>query len=147
MNTTELIAQIFEICIIPLLGILTSYLVMFIKNKTQTLKEETNNELYHKYMNLLQETITSCVIATNQTYVESLKNRGAFDKAAQEEAFKRTFEAVMNILSLDAVEYLNSAVGDLNTYIIKSIEAQVNMNKSVDRVKEVKEEVATLEQV
>ena len=34
MNTTELIAQIFEICIIPLLGILTSYLVMFIKNKT-----------------------------------------------------------------------------------------------------------------
>jgi hypothetical protein len=33
------------------------------------------------------DTITNCVIATNQTYVNSLKEQGKFDEAAQKEAF------------------------------------------------------------
>lgn len=136
MNYMELLQKIFEVCIIPLLGVLTTYLVVFIKNKTEALKKESDNELYQKYMDLLSETIIKCVIATNQTYVEALKNKNAFDMAAQKEAFNMTFEAVMNILPLDAIEFLNEAVGDLNTFIIKSIEAQVNENKSLDRPRE-----------
>ena len=141
MNSVEMLQQIFQICIIPLLGVLTTYLVMFIKNKTKQLQKETDNELYKKYMELLSDTITKCVIATNQTYVEALKNKNAFDVAAQKKAFEMTYEAVMNILSIDAVAFLNEAVGDLDTYIRKTIEAQVNMNKSPDRIKEeIKEE-------
>ena len=136
MDYVDLLQQIFQICIIPLLGVLTTYLVMFIKNKTAQLQKETDNELYKKYMELLSDTITKCVIATNQTYVEALKNKNAFDAAAQREAFNMTYDAVMNIISQDAVEFLNEAVGDLDTYIRKAIEAQVNMNKSSDRPKE-----------
>ena len=36
-----------------------------------------------KYLSMLTETITSCVIATNQTYVEALKKEGKFDLEAQ----------------------------------------------------------------
>ena len=136
MNTMELLQKIFEVCIIPLLGVLTTYLVVFIKNKIEALKKESDNELYQKYMDMLSETIVRCVIATNQTYVEALKNKDAFDSAAQKEAFNKTYEAVMNILSQDAIEFLNNAVGDLDTYIRKTIEAQVNVNKSPNRVKE-----------
>lgn len=136
MDWMKLLQEIFQICIIPLLGVLTTYLVMFIRNKTAQLQKETDNELYKKYMELLSDTITKCVIATNQTYVEALKNKNAFDAAAQKEAFNLTYEAVMNILSQDAIEFLNSAVGDLDTYIRKTIEAQVNMNKSADRPRE-----------
>ena len=135
MDYMALLQQIFQVCIIPLLGVLTTYLVMFIRNKTQQLQKETDNELYKKYMQLLSDTITKCVIATNQTYVEALKNKNAFDAAAQKEAFNMTYSAVMNILSQDAIEFLNNAVGDLDTYIRKTIEAQVNMNKSADRPK------------
>ena len=85
-------------------------------------------------MQLLGDTITNCVIATNQTYVEALKNKNAFDAAAQREAFNRTYNAVMDILSVDAINFLNNAVGDLDAYIKKTIEAQVNMNKSPDRI-------------
>lgn len=74
MNWIEMLQQIFEICVLPLLGILTAYLVAFIKNKSKKLQEETDNELYKKYIELLQDTIVRCVIATNQTYVEALKN-------------------------------------------------------------------------
>lgn len=133
MDTMAMLQQIFQVCIIPLLGVLTTYLVMFIRNKTDQLKKETDNELYQKYMEMLSETITNCVIATNQTYVEALKNKNAFDAAAQKEAFNRTYSAVMSIISQDAMDFLNEAVGDLDTYIRKTIEAQVNFNKSADR--------------
>ena len=82
-----------------------------------------SNELYRKYIDLLQDTIVRCVIATNQTYVENLKNKNAFDKEAQEEAFKMTYDAVMVILTDDAKDYLNNAVGDLQLYVTKLIEA------------------------
>lgn len=129
MNWLELLQKIFDVCIIPLLGILTSYAIVFIKNKSNELKEVTDNELYRKYIDLLQDTIVRCVIATNQTYVENLKNQNAFDKEAQEKAFQMTYESVMTILTEDAKEYLNSAVGDLQVYITKLIEAQVNLSK------------------
>jgi len=135
MDYMAMLQQIFQVCIIPLLGILTTYLVMFIKNKISQLKKETDNEMYKKYMDLLGDTITKCVIATNQTYVEALKNKNAFDTEAQKVAFNMTYTAVMSILSQDAISFLNNAVGDLDTYIRKTIEAQVNANKSVDRPK------------
>lgn len=85
-------------------------------------------------MEMLKDTVVDCVIATNQTYVEALKDKNAFDAAAQREAFKLTYNAVLEILGEDITEYLNNSIGDINTYIIKLIEAQVNINKSPNRL-------------
>jgi hypothetical protein len=74
---------------------------------------------------MLNETITDCVIATTQTYVETLKKQGKFDTDAQKEAFNQTYNAVMVILNDEAKEYLNSAVGDLKLFITQKIEAEV----------------------
>ena len=130
MDYMEMLQKIFEVCIIPLLGVLTTYLVLFIKQKSKELQETTDNELYKKYIELLQDTIVHCVIATNQTYVEALKDKNAFDKEAQEHAFKMTYDAVMAILTDDAKVYLSNVFGDLETYITKLIEAEVNLNKN-----------------
>lgn len=124
-----LIAQIFEVCIIPLLGVLTTYFIKWLNAHMKEVKEKTNNAQYDKYMTLLEKTITDCVIATNQTYVESLKSKGEFTIEAQKEAFKKSADAVMLILTDDAKEYLATVVGDLDTYISKKIEASVNLNK------------------
>lgn len=125
----ELIKQIFEVCLFPLLGILTAFLIVFISKKAQELKAKTNNELYSKYIDMLEQTIINCVIATNQTYVDALKREGKFDGEAQKIAFQKTYDSVMAILSEDAKTYLNEAIGDLQAYIINQIEAQVNLNK------------------
>ena len=130
MDYMEMLQKIFEVCVIPLLGILTTYLVLFIKQKSKELQETTDNELYKKYIELLQDTIVRCVIATNQTYVEALKDKNAFDKEAQEHAFKMTYDAVMAILTDDAKVYLSNVFGDLEVYITKLIEAEVNVNKN-----------------
>ena len=137
MNSNlELINQIFQVCIVPLLAVLTTYLVKYIDAKKDELivkKEEANankeNMLADKYIKMLADTIKACVIATNQTYVDSLKDKNAFDGEAQKEAFKKTSDAVMLILSQEAKDYLSTIYGDLNQYIITQIEASVNANK------------------
>ena len=48
----QLVAQIFQICIIPLLGILTTFLITWIKSKKDALKQQTDSELAKKYLDI-----------------------------------------------------------------------------------------------
>ena len=127
----EMLNEIFEVCIIPLLGVLTAYLVKFINIKSAELANSRQNELERKYITMLNDTITDCVIATTQTYVDSLKKQGIFDAEAQKVAFTMTYESVVKLLTDEATEYLNEAVGDLQLYIAQKIEAEVNLNKTI----------------
>lgn len=131
MDFTELVQQIFTICVIPLLGILTKFLVDFIKVKSEEILGKVDNDLADKYIKMLTETITDCVIATNQTYVNSLKEQGKFDLEAQKVAFEMTCNSVLTILSDDAKEYLTNVFGDLEEYIRNKIEVSVNENRLV----------------
>ena len=131
MDWMVMLYQIFELCVIPLLGVLTMYLVQFIKMKSQEIADKTDSELADKYIKMLSDTITTCVIATNQTYVESLKKQGKFDAEAQKEAFKLTYNAVMAVLTDEAKHYLAAIYGDLTAYITTRIEAEVNVSKIV----------------
>lgn len=69
MNWLEILYQIFQVAIIPLLGAGTLYLISFINTKTKELKEKTENEKVKEYIDMLNETVTACVMATTQTYV------------------------------------------------------------------------------
>ena len=129
MEINELISAIFQACILPLLGVLTTFLVKWLQAKSQQLQANAQDETSKKYMSMLTNTITECVLATNQTYVEALKQQNKFDAEAQKIAFEKTSEAVMSILTEDAKEYLTNAVGDLELYIKQKIEAEVNLNK------------------
>ena len=130
MDWLALLSDIFEVCVLPLLGVLTMYIVKFIQVKSTEITNKVDNDLVDKYVAMLAVTIENCIIATNQTYVESLKQAGKFDAEAQKTAFNMTKNAVMAILSDEAKKYLESAVGDLNEYITQQIEAAVNVNKS-----------------
>ena len=129
--TIELLSQIFEVCIIPLLGVLTTFLVRYINAKMKALADTTNDEKQKKYIDMLNNTITDCVIATTQTYVDTLKKQGKFDKEAQEQAFLMTFNAVSSLLTEESKKYLNEAIEDLDLYIKQKIESEVNINKTI----------------
>ena len=129
MDWLALLSDIFEVCVLPLLGVLTMYIVKFIQVKSAEITGKVDHDLADKYINMLAVTIENCVIATNQTYVEALKAAGKFDAEAQKTAFNMTKNAVMAILSEEAKKYLENAVGDLIEYITQQIEAAVNVNK------------------
>lgn len=125
----EMLQQIFELCIVPLLGILTTYLVKIIRKKSAEIDSKITDEKTSKYVKMLTSTITECVISTNQTYVDNLKGQNVFDKEAQEKAFEMTYNKVMNILTEEAKEYLAEVYGDLDIYITSKIESEVNFFK------------------
>ena len=129
MNWMEVLNQIFQTCIVPLLGIVVAMIIRAVNAKKSELSASTDNQITQKYINLLASTITDCVIATNQTYVDALKEQNAFTKEAQEEALSRTYHAVIAILSAEARQYLEYIYGDLNAYILTKIEAEVNISK------------------
>ena len=131
MVCTVIIGELFKVVIIPLLALLVKYFCQFVNIKAEEMKEKTENDTYKKYIDMLNTTICTTVIATNQTYVEALKAQGKFDAEAQKTAFQMTYDAIIKTLGTEAQQYLTEAVGDLNTYIKNAIEAQVNANKVV----------------
>jgi len=112
-----------------LLVVLSKFIISWFNAKIAEVKQKTQNELLNKYLDMVNATVENCVIATNQTYVEALKNQNMFDAEAQKEAFKKTFEAVKSLLSEEAIAYLTELSGDADLYLSTLIEAEVNKNK------------------
>lgn len=129
MDWANVIKQIFELVVFPLLGVGTTYLIYLISVKIQELKKQSDSDLEKKYLDMLNNTIVDCVLATNQTYVNELKKQGKFDAEAQKMAFQKTYENVMALLTDEAKKYLTEAIGDLQTYVNNKIEAEVLLNK------------------
>lgn len=130
MDWLNVLDQIFDVCIVPLLGVLTSVLIAFINSKSKEAKEKTQSELGKKYLDMLDDTIIACIKATNQTYVEALKEKNAFDAEAQKVALTLTFDSVKAILSEEAKQYLNHFIGDLDVLIKEKIEANIKAVKA-----------------
>ena len=131
MEWLPLLYEILQVCIIPLLGVLTAYIVKFINIKSAEIQTNVDNDMADKYIAMVAETISACVIATNQTYVEALKKENAFTAEAQKEAFQLTYNAVMAILTDEAKAYLAEIYGDVTAYITNKIEAEVNISKII----------------
>ena len=129
MDWLELVYDILKVAVIPMIGVLTGYLVKWLKAKELEVLDKVDNDIADKYISLLFETIRDCVTATTQTYVESLKKQGKFDMEAQKVAFQKTYDAVLALLTEEAKEYLANIYGDLNAFITTKIEAEVNAQK------------------
>lgn len=125
----EFIVQILETVLIPLLIAGTGFLIKWLNVKAEEIKINTDNAIAQKYVDMLKQTVEDCVKATSQTYVEALKKENAFTKDAQQVAFQMSYEAIMNVLSEDALEYLTEVYGDLNIYVAQLIEAEVKKTK------------------
>ena len=128
-ETLNIIRVLFEIAIIPLLGILVPYFIKWLQAKSAEIQAKVDNDTADKYIQMITDTVVNCVIATNQTYVESLKANGKFDLEAQKVAFQKTLDAVLAVLSEDSKKYISTAFGDVETYLTTLIESAVNANK------------------
>lgn len=129
MDWMKLLQQVFELCLFPIVGALAGYAVMLIRKKQAEIEASLKSDKAKKYVKMLSDTISECVIATNQTYVEALKEKNIFDADAQAQAFQLTFDAVKSIVSEDVVSYLSEFYGDVDALIKSKIEAEVNYNK------------------
>jgi hypothetical protein len=65
MDWLEIAQQVVNVCIIPLLGVATAYFIRWIKAKEEEVLLKVENDIADKYIMMVAQTITDCVIATN----------------------------------------------------------------------------------
>lgn len=126
---TQMLQDIFFTVLIPLFGILCSYGIAFIHKKIKEMQYEVDNDLFTKYSDMLMRTVETCVIATNQTYVDELKKQGKFGPEEHDIAFHKTFDAVKEIMTEEMQKVLSEVYTDLDFYISQLIQEQVNVIK------------------
>lgn len=129
MNWLETANEVCQVLLPLVLTALSVTLISYVNTKLEEGKKMSESDLTDKYLTMLQGTIEDAVLATTQTYVEALKNQNMFDKEAQKHAFELTYDAIMKVLTDDAKKYIESAVGDLETYITNKIESTVKLSK------------------
>lgn len=129
MDWLEILYKILEVCLIPLLGVATTFFIKWLKAKQEEVLVKIDNDIADKYVAMLFDTISTCVSATTQTYVEALKKEGKFDAEAQKKAFEQTYEAVITSLTEEAKLYLTTIYGDLSSFLMVRIEAEVKAQK------------------
>ena len=64
MDWLDLVYDIFKVCIIPLIGLLTVYAIKWLNVKEEEVINRVDNDMADKYVALLFETIRDCVSAT-----------------------------------------------------------------------------------
>lgn len=125
----DLLNEIFHLCIIPLLGILVAYVVVYIRKKSKDLQARIDNNIADAYVEKLADLVIMCVEATNQTYVNELKDKNAFDEAAQKEAFSKTYYSVMGLLTNESRKILEQVYKDIPIVVKELIEYTIANNK------------------
>jgi len=128
-----MLQDIFFTCLIPLVGILCSYGIAFLRKKVKELQDNTKNELFSKYSDMLISIVETCVIATNQTYVEELKKQGKFGPEEHDIAYHKTFDAVKELMTEEMQKVLGEVYKDIDFYISQLIQESVNVVKFTQR--------------
>lgn len=118
----ELLEKFLTPILVPVIPLVALYIVTFLKTKIAVLEQN-----YYTFK--LNELIETSVLAIQQTYVDKLKEKGAFTKDAQTQAFNAAKEKVLNQLEGEFEEIIARIYTDYNQYIDDKIEALVRLNK------------------
>lgn len=112
--------------------IVAKELISFINKKIDEVQISTEIKEHDKlsgYIDDTQQIVSDVVLTITQTYVESLKKNGKFNKEAQEEAKNRAVAIATELISEEAKNAINVLYGDFKSYLDVTIESMVNQNK------------------
>lgn len=126
----EFLQNFFLAVVTAAVPVLTAYIIVLIRQVGDNAAANTENIKAKTYITEATAAIANAVAATNQTYVDSLKNAGKFDADAQREAAKKALEACLASISPAAQSFIEDAYGDIREYLKTKIEAEVRKQKN-----------------
>lgn len=118
-----------RLIILPIIMYVANYVVALLKAKAEEHIANVENEKVKNMLNEAVNIVSSCVLATTQTYVSALKEQGKFDMDAQKEALRITSEMAINFLPDETKAYIEGSYGDLDDFVTNLIEAQIAESK------------------
>ncbi len=105
--------------------ILTVYFGKFIYAKCEETRGNIKNTKVQNTLDAVVEMVANVVQATNQVMVDTLKSRGEFTQEAATEAFNKSKETALKMLSEEAAGIIEETYGDVSVYIDTLIESTV----------------------
>ena len=85
MNLMDIIETIFFTVITSTLPIITTYIAKFLTTKRKQINTQIKNQKLNSYVDIALKAVNQAVISVTQTYVDSLKANGKFNKNAKKE--------------------------------------------------------------
>lgn len=119
---TSIIGIVVTTVVLPLITLAGTRLIQFLNNK---IKDDKTKRIMVSIATVVERSVR----AIFQTYVESLKKTGTFDKDAQQTALILAKQEVLKELDIEAKEFIMSNYGDVNNYLTNQIEATISLLK------------------
>lgn len=108
--------------------LITCALMIVVRFSVQLIRTKTA-EIKNTEVQQVIDNIGDIVIMVSQTFVDSLKESGNFDKEAQAKAFDMAKTAALNGMSDSMKKYIDKYCGGLDEWLRIQIEAWVKKNK------------------
>ena len=126
---SEFVTELLRTVVLAAVPVCATFLCKGIAALAKYLTERTDDALMQKYLAEVSDAVQTAVAMLNQTYVDSLKQAGKFDEDAQRRALAKAYTKAEEMLTAEAREFLVRAYGDLDSYIISKVEAEVRAQK------------------
>lgn len=126
----EILTTLVQVVVIPAIPVLVTYLVKYLRAKAEQTTTRINNELVRTYLQEATDAVLQAVTYTAQTYVDTLKKQGKFDKEAQQTAFNTAKDIALKLLTDEAKQMIEDLYGDLMLWLETKIEQTVKEQKT-----------------
>ena len=126
---SEFLSTLLQAVIIAAIPVCAGAVIKGIQTGAKYLASTVENETARKYLEDAADAVSTAVTYISQTYVDALKNSNQFTGENQEEALQKAVEQAERLLTAEARAFLENAYGDLDTYLISRIEAEVRKQK------------------
>ena len=124
-----MLKDILYILITAAVPVLTTYVCKFLYSKWTEGKTKIENEKISNTLDSVVTMVLDVVESVNQTFVDELKKKGEFTEESAKEAFNKSKETALKMLSNDAADIIATVYGDVDVYIDTLIEATVKQLK------------------
>lgn len=131
MEWNTLLQDLLYAVITAAVPVITMYIVKFLKTIFSKVKVETDQTIVKNTIDEALEIVLKVVASTSQTYVDSLKAEGKFDKEAQLVAFNNTKDTIKSLLSDEAKNLIATLYDDIDTWLTIQIESAVREQKLI----------------
>ena len=125
----EFLATLLQAVLVAAVPVCAAFIGQSLKALASYLSQKSESDTARKYLDAAADAVATAVTYTSQVYVDKLKETGQFTKENQQEALGLAVAQAKNLLTAEAINYLQAAYGDLNEYLKSRIEAEVRNQK------------------
>lgn len=127
---SNLLKDILYIVLTAIAPIVVTYFTKYVDAKIEEMTANIESEKIKKYIESVSDAISIAVTSVSQTYVDSLKASGQFDKEAQAKAKELAMDTARKLITQNAQDTIDMIYGDFNEYLESAIESYVRASRT-----------------